>query len=233
MKSFFHERFSLSRYSQGTLTMFELLAFKPEVAKAIRVYVALAPVAFLGNISKELRKLADSKPVLKAALYTNVELTPDSPFNKIFSGIACSAFPGHTCKNALSVMMGVDEDQLNSSVNFSQLSFFLLIALFSLETSWKPLWENFLEGTSLPNFVHFLLNVRSNEFNTLDYLDQDTNLLCYNQTTPLTVPLEKITLEDMHLINSESDTMADPKDVERLKKALKGFYLPFNKSKLI
>ena len=53
-------------------------------------------------------------------------------------------------------------------------------------------------------------------------MDSDTNMLCYNQTTPPTVPLEKIILRDMHLFSSQNDLLADPVDVERLKNALKG-----------
>ena len=83
-------------------------------------------------------------------------------------------------------------------------------------------FANFPEGTSLPNFVHYGLNERSKEMILLDYMDSDTNMLCYNQTTPPVVPLEKITHEDMHLFNSQNDLLADPIDVERLKKALKG-----------
>ena len=44
-------------YSQGTLTMFNLLALKPEVSKAIKPYIALAPVAYLGNIPSPIRYL--------------------------------------------------------------------------------------------------------------------------------------------------------------------------------
>lgn len=44
-------------FSQGTLTMFNLLALKPEVSKAIKPYIALAPVAFLGNIPSPIRYL--------------------------------------------------------------------------------------------------------------------------------------------------------------------------------
>lgn len=59
----------------------------------------------------------------------------------------------------------------------------------------------------------------------LDYLDSETNMLCYNQTTPPVVPLENITLNDIHLFSSQNDLMADPVDVEKLKNALKGWVI--------
>lgn len=94
--------------------MFQLLAFKPEVAKAIWPYIALAPIAYLGGLSSPLRILAASKAVMEAALYSNVELQPDSPFNRIFADTACRAFPGLICKNVLDAVMGFSENQLNS-----------------------------------------------------------------------------------------------------------------------
>lgn len=48
-------------YSQGTLTMFELLSLKPEIAKVIKPYFALAPVAHLGNLRSPLRYLGSIK----------------------------------------------------------------------------------------------------------------------------------------------------------------------------
>ena len=94
--------------------------------------------------------------------------------------------------------------------------------MISLETRLQVIVANYPKGTSAPNLVHYGLNVRSPKFEFLDYMDSDTNMLCYNQTTPPIVPLEKITLEDIHLFNSENDALADPEDVERLKNALKG-----------
>ena len=101
-------------YSQGTLTMFELLAFKPEVAKAIRPYIALAPVAYLGELASPLRYLAASQRLMRTLLYKNIEFLPDSQFNKIFSEIACRAFPGLICKNFLYLTCGFSAKQLNS-----------------------------------------------------------------------------------------------------------------------
>lgn len=42
-------------FSQGSLAMFELLGLRPETSKAIRPYIALAPIAFLGNMTSPLR----------------------------------------------------------------------------------------------------------------------------------------------------------------------------------
>lgn len=104
--------------------MFELLAFKPEVAKAIRVYIALAPVTYVGGVSNPQKIFgAIPKPVLKAALYTNVEYQQESPFNRIFADIGCRAFPGLICKNALDIFVGFSEGQLNSSVSSLSLRF--------------------------------------------------------------------------------------------------------------
>lgn len=56
-------------------------------------------------------------------------------------------------------------------------------------------------------------------------MNPETNQECYNQTSPPKVPLENITLRDVYLFSSQNDLLADPDDVERLKKALKGRYL--------
>lgn len=100
-------------FSQGTLTMFELLSFKPEVAKAIRVYIALAPVAYIGAAPSPLRFLAFSERLMRRLMYHNIEFLPNSWYNKIFSAVACPLFPGLICKNALYLICGFSTKQLN------------------------------------------------------------------------------------------------------------------------
>lgn len=86
-------------------------------------------------------------------------------------------------------------------------------------------------GTSLANVVHFGLNVRSKQFTLLDYMSAQQNLECYNSVTPPRVPLENITINDLHLLNSLNDLLADPRDIEKLKESLKG--RPYTNSMLV
>lgn len=56
----------------------------------------------------------------------------------------------------------------------------------------------------------------------LDYMSERTNIECYDSIRPPKIPLEKINIEDLYLINAQNDLLADMKDVQRLKKSLKG-----------
>ena len=101
-------------YSQGTSTMFELLSFRPEVAHAIRPYIALAPVSYLSNMATIFRFPAASESLLRTFLYKNIEFPFDSRFTKIYSGLACPTLPSLVCKNTLYLIFGFSTDQLNS-----------------------------------------------------------------------------------------------------------------------
>ena len=48
------------------------------------------------------------------------------------------------------------------------------------------------------------------------------NQECYNSLTPPRIPFENINITDLYLFNAENDLLADPKDVQLLKDALKG-----------
>ena len=53
-------------------------------------------------------------------------------------------------------------------------------------------------------------------------MDPEINMECYNTVAPPRVPLENIIQSDMYLFSAQNDLMADPKDVDKLKAALKG-----------
>lgn len=78
-------------------------------------------------------------------------------------------------------------------------------------------------GTSVPNLVHFGQGLRSEEMILLDYMSPEQNLECYHTRTPPRVPLENIIESDIHLVNAQNDLLGDPKDVAKLKEALKGW----------
>lgn len=94
--------------------MFQLLSFRPEVAKAIRPYIALAPVAFMQDIATIFRFPAASKSLIRILLYQNEEFPIDSRFTKIYSELACPTLPALVCKNSLYLIFGFSTKQLNS-----------------------------------------------------------------------------------------------------------------------
>ena len=89
-----------------------------------------------------------------------------------------------------------------------------------------PVYFNHMPaGTSLANIIHFGLNNRNKNFEMLDYMSPEQNMECYNSLTPPRIPLENLNITDMYLFHSMADLLADPKDVEKLKKALKGKHI--------
>lgn len=98
-------------YSMSTMTMFQLLAFRPEVAKAIRPYIALAPVAYLSNNAPI--KYLTSKFLLRTLLSKNSEFLANSRFSETVSEL-CRALPNLLCKNLIHAFVGFSRNQLNS-----------------------------------------------------------------------------------------------------------------------
>jgi len=189
-------------FSQGSLTMFNLLSLKPEVSKVLKPVIAMAPVAYLGGLSSPVKYLASSQRLMRSLLYKNSEFLPNSQFSRIFSEIACRAFPGLICKNFIYLFAGFSQRQLNS-------------------TRMPVYFNHFPAGTSLPNLVHYGLNFKSKKAQMLDYMYPTNNMLCYGSLTPPEIPFENINVTDLYLLNSLDDLLADLKDVERLKNKLK------------
>ena len=86
-----------------------------------------------------------------------------------------------------------------------------------------PVYSNHIPaGTSMANIVQYGQNVKSKNFEMLDYMNEDTNWRCYGNARPARVPIENFDLKDLYLLNGLNDLLADPDDVETLKQNLRG-----------
>lgn len=140
---------------------------------------------------------------MKLLLYRDSEILPNSRFYKVFLNIVCRSFPNLLCENLLFLISGVSDHQMN------------LTRL--------PVYVNHLPASSsISNFIHFGQNVKTKRFQMLDYMDDEQNMECYNSILPPQIPVERIRMNDLFLFHSLNDRLADPKDVEHLKKNLKG-----------
>ena len=99
--------------------MFELLSLKPDVSKVIKPYIALAPVAYLGDVASPSRFLASSlafnKFLMNGFSNLNVEMFASSKFEKIVLRILCNAFNKILCQNFVFFLYGASDLPLNST----------------------------------------------------------------------------------------------------------------------
>ena len=70
--------------------------------------------------------------------------------------------------------------------------------------------------------MHFGQMLSTGQLQMWDFENAAKNVHCYGQNSPPVLDLTRIQSDDIHLIYSAGDLFADVKDVENLKKSLKG-----------
>ncbi|QDZ26026.1 lipase [Chloropicon primus] len=188
-------------HSQGTTMMFAALS-TPEIAAYITPrtshYMALAPVAYTGNIEQPVIKdLADMSVAEILREFGVKEWIPDEWILHYIDPEICDIDP-QFCNDLLNIIAGCTLMHKNSTAmaNYMRIN---------------P------AGTSVKNVVHWSQGIREGTFSMFDYLTPDANMKHYNQTTPPKYDLAKIALpaETLFFVGGY-DTLANPTDVNHL-----------------
>ncbi|CAB4016770.1 lipase member K-like, partial [Paramuricea clavata] len=191
-------------HSQGTLIAFAALSTNPELAKKVKLFIALAPIVTIGNIMvPELRILADITTAID-----DVAPVIDAPFlpgdiwrtQFIDKGFCNGVTEEKLCYQVMKVFVGADP----TNVNYSRIPVYL---------------NGFPSGTSLRNLVHFAQLLVSGKCQMFDYGIIE-NYLHYGQAKPPQYNVVNIDVP-IAIFSGNHDTLSDPADVELLIPKLK------------
>ncbi|XP_055416235.1 lysosomal acid lipase/cholesteryl ester hydrolase isoform X1 [Bubalus kerabau] len=181
-------------HSQGTTIGFIAFSRIPELAKKIKMFFALAPVASTEFMTGPVVKLAQIPELFLKDLFGIKEFFPQSTFLKWLSTHMCThVILKELCGNVFFVLCGFNERNLNMS----------RVAVYATHNP---------AGTSVQNMIHWLQVVKLHKFQAFDWGSSAKNYFHYNQSIP---PLYNV--KDMlvrtAVWSGGRDWLADDKDV--------------------
>ncbi|KAF7494001.1 Gastric triacylglycerol lipase [Sarcoptes scabiei] len=199
-------------HSLGTDQMFALQALIPESGELIKPFIALAPIAFLGNIWSAARIAISLEPLLRSNP-TRLGL-PTSLMQLIGIIICGNEFLIDICSDALYAINGFDAKYFNQSI-------------ISIDIAHSAV------PSSTWLFAHLAQMVQSNRYGMMDFGIEE-NLNRYGQRQPPDYPIGEIRSKNIALFYSENDALADRLDVQRLIESLNitlldNYLVPFPK----
>jgi len=186
-------------HSEGTIQAFAGLIAKPDIADKINVFIALAPVAYVGGITVEIMQVLArlNGDALLLLLGVHEFYLPDIVHDVL--PIICRIDPS-ACGFGGNLFYGN-----NSFLNTSRLS---------LYTDFEPF------PTSAKNIIHWAQGVRTATYERFDYGTQG-NIDHYGQPTPPPYDLSKFPAQlPLVLFTGGKDALADPADVAILTRQL-------------
>ena len=181
-------------HSEGTMQAF--IGFGDAVLAAkVNVYIALSPVAFIGNITSTLLQIMAKlhAETIFEIFGSNRFLPSDTELSKLMPDV-CHVRP-QLCENVMCAIMGCDKSDWNQT-------------RFEVYMSLVP------SGTSVKNIAHFAQLVRSASYQQFDY-GPAGNMKQYGQPTPPAFDISDLKVP-VALFTGGHDDLADPKDVNRL-----------------
>eukprot|EP00794_Sanderia_malayensis_P012755 gene12755-14062_t len=190
-------------HSQGTMIAFAEFSSNQVVAKSIKKFFALGPVAFLGNMKSPLKYLADIVPELKLLfkILGVRDFMPQSWLIKWLASHICTLSLGETaCEDIIFILCGFDKAQMNAT-------------RLDVYTTHSP------AGTSVQNMIHYAQAYKSKKFMKYDF-GKDGNIEKYGQATPPEYNLANFNVDTV-MYSAGNDWLADPRDVTRLVAGLK------------
>ncbi|XP_006880387.1 PREDICTED: lysosomal acid lipase/cholesteryl ester hydrolase [Elephantulus edwardii] len=183
-------------HSQGTTIGFIAFSRFPQLAKRIKMFFALAPVASCRLSTSPIAKLDFSEQVYKE-LFGVKEFLPQSTLMKWLSAHFCThAILKELCANLLFLICGFNERNLN-------------MTRVDVYTSLSP------AGTSVQNMLHWQQVVKSTDFQAFDWGSSARNYFHYNQTYPPAYKLKDMTVRTA-VWSGGRDWLADVGDVSIL-----------------
>jgi len=180
-------------HSQGTLQAFISFSIDKQLASRVALFIALAPVAFVGHVKSKLllplAKLTDEQIYLlegRLGFPSNVHESNQR------LGSLCSQLP-KVCQEFFCGLFGCDASNWNAS-------------RYGVVASHNP------AGTSVKNLVHYAQMVRTNKYCMYDYgiLGNERH---YNQSVPPAYHLSNLQVPTA-LFYGGHDFIADPEDVQ-------------------
>ncbi|XP_044739787.1 uncharacterized protein LOC123301120 [Chrysoperla carnea] len=185
-------------HSQGTTVLFVMLSENPEYNTKIKVAVALAPIAFMENLSSSLlRKLSKMYPLIKVLL-ESLGFYGVFPHTKPFADPVMDKCNYNStiedlayCSKWLDFAVGYHQNQIDPRN----------ISLFA---------SHYPGGASAKQLEHYTQLINNGGFTKFN---SGKNI--YEQNTSLSYNLQNINAT-LYLIYGENDILSTPKDVKKL-----------------
>ncbi|XP_055327362.1 uncharacterized protein LOC129580729 [Paramacrobiotus metropolitanus] len=205
-------------HSEGNLVGFAKFSTDTEFSEKVKLFVALAPVAYLGHLkSLPFRALAPYARQIDLLLniFGDRDLLPGGSWLNHLGEAFCAIepIPAELCANIIFLFGGFDHDQFNNS-------------RADIYIAHNP------SGTSTQNVFHFAQLVDSDRCQMFDYGSKKENIKHYGQPIPPEYPLAAITVPTV-LMYGQNDILATPPDVARLQGTLtslvESYKVPFDK----
>ncbi|XP_072095355.1 gastric triacylglycerol lipase [Mobula birostris] len=184
-------------HSQGTTIGFIAFSTMPELAKKIKLFFGLAPVATVKYATSPLVKLDLLPEFLIKDMFGRKDFLPQSKAITWLATHVCNRFLiEELCGNVFFIISGFNTKNLNMS----------RIPVYSAHCP---------AGTSIQNVLHWSQNIRTGRFQAFDWGSADENMAHYNETIPPLYNMKKMNVPTA-LWTGGHDWLADPTDVTML-----------------
>ncbi|XP_053438545.1 lysosomal acid lipase/cholesteryl ester hydrolase [Nycticebus coucang] len=184
-------------HSQGTTIGFIAFSQIPELAKKIKLFFALAPVASLAFSTSPMAKLGRFPDLLVKDLFGDKDFLPQSTFLKWLGTHICThVILKELCGNLFFVLCGFNERNLNMS-------------RVDVYTTHCP------AGTSVQNMLHWSQTVKFQKLQAFDWGSSAKNYFHYNQSYPPTYNVKDMLVPTV-VWSGGQDWLADVNDVNIL-----------------
>lgn len=181
-------------HSQGTTIGFIAFSRNPELAKKIKMFFALGPVASINFASSPLVKLEHVPEFLLKDILGTKEFLPQNNFIKWMSEHVCThVVLKQLCGNLFFVICGFNERNLNMS----------RVAVYAAHNP---------AGTSMQNLFHWRQTYRFHKLQAYDWGSRGKNYFHYNQSSPPVYNVSDMKVP-IAVWSGGHDTLADTKDV--------------------
>lgn len=195
-------------HSQGTLQAFAAFSQNATLAKKVKQFYAMGPVATIAHIESPIKYMSIFTDELLFGLLGRKDFLPNDWIFKVLGSTLCKEkITSIICMNVIFLLAGYD----TSNLNVTRLPVYI---------SHAP------AGTSMQDMVHFAQMSRSGRFQAFDWGSPAKNRIHYNQDTPPVYNVSTMTTPTV-LFWADHDWLADPKDVAALQGKitnLKGSY---------
>ncbi|NXT33042.1 LICH hydrolase, partial [Pelecanoides urinatrix] len=184
-------------HSQGTTMAFIAFSTLPQLAKKIKMFFALAPVATVKFATSPLVKLGEFPDLLLKDMFGKKQFLPQNSLLKWLATHVCThRILDDLCGNIFFLLCGFNERNLNMS----------RVDVYSTHCP---------AGTSVQNMIHWSQAVKTGELKAYDWGSKAANTAHYNQSTPPFYKIKEMTVPTAVWTGGQ-DWLADPKDVAML-----------------
>ncbi|NWW18581.1 LICH hydrolase, partial [Falcunculus frontatus] len=184
-------------HSQGTTMAFVAFSTLPQLAKKIKMFFALAPVATVKFATSPLVKFGLFPDLLLKDMFGKKQFLPQNSLLKWLATHVCThRILDDLCGNLFFLLCGFNERNLNMS----------RVDVYSTHCP---------AGTSVQNMIHWSQAVRTGELKAYDWGSKTANMAHYNQSTPPFYKIKEMTVPTAVWTGGQ-DWLADPKDIAML-----------------